>query len=96
MTTVASQDMKGERRVQLYELLKEACVTALASECTWSGVFAQTWHVNFNQVMASLSHPNICTFVGVSMDADKKRLFSKGRQMQSDRTAGCEVHVAHN
>ncbi|CAE7356973.1 unnamed protein product [Symbiodinium necroappetens] len=46
---VAVKDMKGERRVQLYELLKEACV------------------------MASLSHPNICTFVGVSMDPEKKR-----------------------
>jgi len=43
---VAVKDMKGERRVQLFELLKEACV------------------------MASLKHPNICTFVGVCTDAN--------------------------
>ena len=30
--------------------------------------------------MASLSHPNICTFVGVSMDPEKKQLRSKGRR----------------
>jgi serine/threonine protein kinase len=38
---VAVKEMRGERRVRLYELLKEACV------------------------MASLNHPNICTFLGV-------------------------------
>eukprot|EP00930_Biecheleria_cincta_P034348 TRINITY_DN23751_c0_g1_i1.p1 TRINITY_DN23751_c0_g1~~TRINITY_DN23751_c0_g1_i1.p1 ORF type:complete len:1257 (-),score=207.81 TRINITY_DN23751_c0_g1_i1:177-3947(-) len=46
---VAVKDMKGERRVQLFELLKEACV------------------------MASLKHPNICTFVGVSTDANARK-----------------------
>eukprot|EP00931_Biecheleriopsis_adriatica_P041537 TRINITY_DN23733_c0_g1_i1.p1 TRINITY_DN23733_c0_g1~~TRINITY_DN23733_c0_g1_i1.p1 ORF type:complete len:1180 (+),score=248.85 TRINITY_DN23733_c0_g1_i1:95-3634(+) len=46
---VAVKEMKGERRVQLYELLKEACV------------------------MASLNHPNICTFVGVSTDAAARK-----------------------
>ncbi|CAJ1431779.1 unnamed protein product [Effrenium voratum] len=48
---VAVKDMKGERRVQLYELLKEACV------------------------MASLSHPNICTFVGVCTDTVQRKHF---------------------
>lgn len=48
---VAVKDMKGERRVQLYELLKEACV------------------------MASLSHPNICTFVGVCTDNVQRKYF---------------------
>lgn len=41
---VAVKEMKGERRVRLHELLKEACV------------------------MASLKHPNICTFIGVCAD----------------------------
>lgn len=48
---VAVKDMKGERKVQLYELLKEACV------------------------MASLSHPNICTFVGVCTDTVQRKHF---------------------
>lgn len=48
---VAVKDMKGDRRVQLYELLKEACV------------------------MASLSHPNICTFVGVCTDNVQRKYF---------------------
>lgn len=46
---VAVKDMKGERRVQLFELLKEACV------------------------MASLKHPNICTFVGVCTDSAARK-----------------------
>lgn len=46
---VAVKEMKGERRVRLWELLKEACV------------------------MASLSHSNICTFVGVCSDTEKKK-----------------------
>jgi len=46
---VAVKEMKGERRVRLHELLKEACV------------------------MASLSHLNICTFVGVCTDATGRK-----------------------
>jgi len=46
---VAVKEMKGERRVRLYELLKEACV------------------------MASLKHPNICTFIGVCADASARK-----------------------
>eukprot|EP00435_Cladocopium_sp_Y103_P032521 s3490_g8.t1 len=49
--SIGPEDMKGERRVQLYELLKEACV------------------------MASLSHPNICTFVGVCTDNVQRKYF---------------------
>jgi len=46
---VAVKEMKGERRIRLYELLKEACV------------------------MASLNHPNICTFLGVSADQSSRK-----------------------
>lgn len=46
---VAVKEMRGERRVRLYELLKEACV------------------------MASLSHPNICTFIGVCANAAARK-----------------------
>lgn len=46
---VAVKEMKGERRVRLNELLKEACV------------------------MASLSHPNIAKFIGVSCDATARK-----------------------
>lgn len=48
---VAVKEMKGERRVRLYELLKEACV------------------------MASLNHPNICTFLGVCTDASARKCY---------------------
>jgi len=48
---VAVKEMKGERRVRLYELLKEACV------------------------MASLKHPNICTFIGVCADASARKSY---------------------
>jgi len=46
---VAVKEMRGERRVRLYELLKEACV------------------------MASLNHPNICTFIGVCANASARK-----------------------
>lgn len=48
---VAVKEMKGERRVRLYELLKEACV------------------------MASLNHPNICTFLGVCTDSSARKCY---------------------
>lgn len=45
------KEMKGERRVRLHELLKEACV------------------------MASLNHPNICTFIGVCTDVTGRKMY---------------------
>lgn len=46
---VAVKEMKGERRVRMYELMKES------------------------SVMASLTHPNICTFIGICADASGKK-----------------------
>jgi len=63
---VAVKEMKGDRRVRLYELLKEACV------------------------MASLSHPNICTFIGVSSDTAMRKQF-----IISELMDGCLFDLIH-